>query len=179
MPYTAVQQMLDPGNPPGLYNYWKAELVHEVTDELIDLSVAHAERMGRSHSMMFFQPLGGAIARIPDDANAITARHAGWTCHCIGEWATPEETDAELAWVKSWGSMNEPFKGAGAPLTFRADTGEEHERRAYGEEKYARLVALKGKYDPENLFRLNQNIKPSGASAAPHVPAGDARLRPS
>jgi FAD/FMN-containing dehydrogenase len=179
MPYTAVQQMLDPGNPPGLYNYWKAELVHEVTDELIDLSVAHAKRMARSHSMMFFQPLGGAIARIPDDANAITARHAGWTCHCIGEWEAPEETDAELEWVKSWGSMIEPFKVAGAPLTFRADTGEEHVRRAFGEEKFARLVALKDKYDPENLFRLNQNIKPSGASAAPHLPPGEARLRPS
>ncbi len=165
MPYPAVQQMLDPGNPPGLYNYWKAELVGELTDELIDLSVAHGERMGRSHSLLFFQPLGGQIARIPDGSNAITARHAGWTCHCIGEWETPAETDAELAWVKAWGPMIEPFKLAGAPLTFRADTGDEHVRATYGEEKYARLVALKDKYDPENLFRLNQNIKPSGASA--------------
>ena len=92
--------MLDPGNPPGLYNYWKAELVPELGDELIDLSIAHAERMGRSHSVMLFQPLGGEIARISDDANAITARHAAWTAHCIGEWETPEETEAELAWVR-------------------------------------------------------------------------------
>src|SRR5207248_1121742 len=63
MPYTAVQQLLDPGNPPGLYNYWKAELVPDVGDELIDLSIAHAERMGRSHSVMLFQPLGGEIAK--------------------------------------------------------------------------------------------------------------------
>jgi hypothetical protein len=112
---------------------------------------------------MLFQPLGGQIARIPDDANAITARHAKWTCHCIGEWETPAETDAELDWVKSWGPMIEPFRVAGAPLTFRADTGDEHVRRTYGEAKYARLVALKDKYDPENLFRLNQNIKPSRA----------------
>jgi FAD/FMN-containing dehydrogenase len=114
---------------------------------------------------MFFQPLGGQIARIPDDASAITARHAGWTCHCIGEWEAPAETDEHLAWVKSWGPMIEPFKLAGVPLTFSADTGDERVRATYGEEKYARLVALKDKYDPENLFRLNQNIKPSGASA--------------
>jgi FAD/FMN-containing dehydrogenase len=158
-----VQQLLDGPNPPGLLNYWKAELVDELTDELIDLSVAHGEKQQRSHSIMFFQPLGGKIVRIPDDANAITARHAGWTCHCIGEWETPEETEAELAWVKSWAPMIEPFKIAGAPLTFRADTGDEHVRRSFGEEKYARLVALKDKYDPDNLFRLNQNIKPSGA----------------
>ena len=165
MPYVAMQQMLDPGNPPGLFNYWKAELVEELSDELIELSVAHHEQMGRSHSVMLFQPLGGQIARIPDEANAITARHAPWTCHCIGEWETPDETDAELAWVKAWGPLIEPFKLAGAPLTFSADTGDERIRATYGEQKYARLVALKDKYDPENLFRLNQNIKPSSASA--------------
>jgi FAD/FMN-containing dehydrogenase len=164
MPYLAMQQLLDPGNPYGLYNYWKAELVDEVSDELVDLSVAHHQKMGRSHSVMLFQPLGGQISRIADDANAITARHAKWTCHCIGEWETPEETDAELAWVKSWGTLIEPFKIAGAPLTFSADTGDERVRATYGEEKYARLVALKDKYDPENVFRLNQNIKPSGST---------------
>lgn len=164
MPYLAMQQLLDPGNPPGLYNYWKAELVDEISDELIELSVAHQRKMGRSHSVMLFQPLGGQIARISDDVNAITARRAKWTCHCIGEWQTPEESDSELAWVKAWGEMIEPFKIAGAPLTFRADTGDEHVRRSFGEAKYARLVALKDQYDPDNLFRLNQNIKPSGAS---------------
>jgi len=164
MPYTAVQQMLDPGNPPGLYNYWKAELFQELTDELIDLSVAHGDKMPQSHSLLFFQPLGGKIARIPDDASAITARHAGWALHCIGVWETPEETDAELAWVKAWGPLIEPFKLAGVPLTFSADTGDERVRATYGEEKYARLVALKDKYDPENIFRLNQNIKPSGSA---------------
>ncbi|MFL6013070.1 MAG: FAD-binding oxidoreductase [Gaiellaceae bacterium] len=165
MPYTAVQQLLDPGNPHGLYNYWKAELVRELGDELIDVSIEHAARMGHSHSIMLFQPLGGEIARIADDSNAITARHAAWTAHCIGEWETPAETEAELAWVKAWGSLIEPFKIAGAPLTFRADTGDEHVRRAFGEEKYARLVALKDKYDPQNLFRLNQNIRPSATQA--------------
>jgi FAD/FMN-containing dehydrogenase len=179
MPYTAVQQLLDPGNPPGLYNYWKAELVDELSDELIDGTIEHADRMGRSHSVMLFQPLGGQIARVPEDANAITARQAPWVAHCIGEWETPEEAEAELAWVKSWAQLIGPFRRAGVPMTFSADAGDERVRATYGGEKFARLVALKDKYDPENLFRLNQNIKPSGASAAPHLPPGEARLRPS
>jgi FAD/FMN-containing dehydrogenase len=161
MPYTAVQQLLDPGNPPGLFNYWKAELVEELSGELIDKTIAHGERMGRSHSLLFFQPLGGKIARIPEDASAITARHARWVCHCIGEWETAGETEAELAWVKSWAPVIEPYRMAGVPMTFSADSGDERVRATYGEDKYARLVALKDKYDPENLFRLNQNIKPS------------------
>jgi FAD/FMN-containing dehydrogenase len=164
MPYTAVQQLLDPPNPPGLFNYWKAELVAELSDELIDQTIAHGERMGRSHSVLLFQPLGGKVARIPEDASAITARDARWVAHCIGEWETPEETEAELAWVKAWAPMIEPFRRAGVPMTFSADSGDERVRATYGDEKYARLVALKDKYDPENLFRLNQNIKPSASA---------------
>jgi len=165
MPYTAFQQMLDAGNPPGLYNYWKAELVEELTDELIDLSVAHGDKMAQSHSLLFFQPLGGQIARTPADSNAITARHAKWALHCIGVWETSKETEVELAWVKAWGPLIEPYRLAGIPMTFSADAGDERVRATYGDEKYTRLVALKDRYDPENLFRLNQNIKPSGSPA--------------
>jgi FAD/FMN-containing dehydrogenase len=114
--------------------------------------------------VLFLQPLGGKIARIPEDANAITARDARWVAHCIGEWETPGETEAELAWVKSWAPMIEPFRMAGVPMTFSADSGDERVRATYGEDKYARLVALKDKYDPENLFRLNQNVKPSASA---------------
>ena len=81
--------------------------------------------MGRSHSVLLLQPLGGQIARIPEDANAITARHAPWTAHCIGEWETPEETEAELAWVRAWADVIAPFRMAGVPMTFSADTGDE------------------------------------------------------
>src|SRR5205823_3976195 len=114
--------------------------------------------------ILFFQPLGGQLARLPEDSCAITARHAPWALHGIGEWITPEEADYELAWVRGWGGMIEPYKLAGIPLTFSADAGDERVRATYGDEKYARLVALKDKYDPDNLFRLNQNIKPSGAA---------------
>jgi FAD/FMN-containing dehydrogenase len=81
--------------------------------------------------------------------------------HAIAVWQTEAESERELAWARQWGKLTEPYTLAGAPLTFSADTGDERVRATFGEEKYARLVALKDKYDPENLFRLNQNIKPS------------------
>ena len=161
MPYLAVQQLIDPPNQPGQFNYWKAEAVEELSDDLIDLVVGHAKGLGSPFSNAFFQPLGGALARLDPDATAITPGVGKWILHAIGVWATEAETESELAWVRGWGELTAPYTGAGAPLTFSADTGDERVRGTFGEEKYARLVALKDEYDPENLFRLNQNIKPS------------------
>jgi FAD/FMN-containing dehydrogenase len=161
MPYIEVQKLLDPGNPPGNLNYWKAEAVQELSDELIDLIVSHGEEIGSPLSVCFFQPLGGALDRISADATAINPVPGDWVLHGIGVWQTEAETERELAWVRQWGKLTEPYTLAGAPLTFSADTGDERVRATFGEEKYARLVALKDKYDPDNLFRLNQNIQPS------------------
>jgi FAD/FMN-containing dehydrogenase len=161
MPYVEVQKLFDPGNPPGNLNYWKAEAVQSLDDELIDLVLSHAEGMGSPFSVCLFQCLGGALARMPADTTAIGPTPGGWIIHGIGCWQTEAESERELAWVRKWGELTEPYTRAGAPLTFSADTGNERVRATFGEEKYARLVALKDKYDPENLFRLNQNIKPS------------------
>jgi FAD/FMN-containing dehydrogenase len=81
--------------------------------------------------------------------------------HALSIWETEAESEYEMAWVREWGEFMKPYVSAGVPLTFSADTGDERVRATFGEEKYARLVALKDKYDPDNLFRLNQNIKPS------------------
>ncbi len=161
MPYTAVQTLLDPPNQPGNLNYWKAEAVEELSDELIDLVVAHAATIGSPFSVDLFQPLGGALDGLDPDLTAINPRPGKWIAHAIGVWMTEAQTEAEMAWVRKWGEITKPYTGAGAPLTFSADTGDDRVRATYGEEKYARLVALKDEYDPGNLFRLNQNIKPS------------------
>jgi FAD/FMN-containing dehydrogenase len=161
MPYVEVQKLLDPGSPWGYLNYWKAEAVEELSDELIDLNLAHAVQARAPLTVTFFQPLGGALARMPAHATAINPSPGGWVVHALALWETEEESEYELAWVRRWGRFMEPFVRAGAPLTFSADTGTERVRAAFGPEKYERLVALKDKYDPENLFCLNQNIKPS------------------
>ena len=161
MPYVEVQKLLDHPNPPGHLNYWKAEAVQELSDELIDLVLSHAKGIGSPFTACFFQPLGGALARFPADVTAVNPTSGSWITHAIGVWQTEAESEHELAWVRQWGEMIDPYARAGAPLTFSADTGDDRVRAAFGDDKYGRLVALKGKYDPENLFRLNQNIKPS------------------
>ena len=161
IPYLEVQKFLDPGSPWGFLNYWKAEAVQELSDELIDLNLAHAAEIRAPLSVTFFQPLGGELARVPVDSTAINPDAGSWVVHAIGVWETESESEHELAWVRRWGEFMEPYARAGVPLTFSADTGEERVRATFGPDKYERLVALKDKYDPDNLFRLNQNIKPS------------------
>ena len=113
---------------------------------------------------MLFQPLGGEIARISDDVNAITARHAEVDVPLhrrVGD-ARGERGGARLG--QGMGRADRAVQDRRRAATFRADTGDEYVRRSFGEAKYARLVALKDKYDPDNLFRLNQNIKPSASA---------------
>jgi FAD/FMN-containing dehydrogenase len=161
MPYVEVQKLLDPGSPWGFLNYWKAEVVQELSDELIELNLTHAEAIRSPLTAAFFQPLGGALARISADATAINPGAGRWVVHAIAVWETDAESEYELEWVREWGALMEPYARAGVPLTFSADTGDERVRATFGPEKYARLVGVKDKYDPDNLFRLNQNIKPS------------------
>ena len=132
MPYVEVQKLLDHPNPPGNLNYWKAEAVQELGDELIDLVVGHAEVIGSPFTACFFQPLGGALARVPADAAAIDPGAGKWILHAIGVWATEADTESEMAWVRHWGELTEPYTRAGAPLTFSADTGAERVRAKGG-----------------------------------------------
>jgi FAD/FMN-containing dehydrogenase len=137
-------------------------MVDELSDEVVDFMIEHGEGMRSPHSIMFFQPLGGQIDRVPADYNALTARGTGaWTVHCIGEWVDPSDTEYELEWVRSWGRGIQPYRRPGVPQTFSADAGDDEWVKANFGGRYARLVALKDKYDPDNLFRLNQNVKPS------------------
>ena len=161
MPYVELQKLLDPGSPWGFLNYWKAEAVEELSDDLIDLNLTHAAEIRAPLTTTFFQPLGGALARVPADATVINPSAGGWVVHGIAIWETEAESEYELAWVRRWGEFMEPYVRAGVPLTFSADTGDDRVRATFGAEKYERLVALKDKYDPDNLFSLNQNIKPS------------------
>jgi FAD/FMN-containing dehydrogenase len=161
MPYLEVQKLFDPASPWGWLNYWKAEIVPELVDAIIDFNVEHGSQMESPMCEIIFQPLGGALGRLPEDATAINPLPGRWVVHCIAIWQSSEETENELDWTRRWGEFMKPYVRAGVPLTFSADTGDERVRATFGPEKYARLVALKDKYDPDNLFRLNQNIQPS------------------
>lgn len=161
MPYTVVQTLVDPANPPGRHNYWKAENMAELSDEAIDTMVIHAARMTSPFSVAMLEPKGGAISRVGEDETAMGGRDAAHTLYAFSMWEDPTESDTHIAWAREFMGAMEPFTIPGVSLNFSADQSENKVKAFFGPEKYERLVALKDKYDPVNLFRLNQNIKPS------------------
>jgi FAD/FMN-containing dehydrogenase len=163
MPYTSVQRLTDPGNPPGLNRYFKADFIDTLSDAAIDVFVGHAASLSSPLTTILLQPLGGALSRIPADATPLRRRDAAYTYHALTTWAD-DRHDHHIAWTRSLADAMQPFVTSGVYLTYIGDEGEERVREAYGPEKYARLVALKDRYDPTNLFHLNQNIRPSGGA---------------
>jgi FAD/FMN-containing dehydrogenase len=165
IPYTAFQAIVDPFSPKGWLNYHRGEHLAGLTDEAIDAYVEHGARVKSPMSQAVIFRHGGAIARVSEDATAASHRDAPFMWHPIACWSDPADTDSTIAWVREASAAMEPFMTGGVYLNFEQDEGEEHVRAGYSPEKYARLVALKDKYDPNNLFRINQNIAPSRAAA--------------
>jgi FAD/FMN-containing dehydrogenase len=163
IPYTVLQSMLDDGGPYGVKAYMKAELIPEMSDEVVEKLVAHGGSRPGPMVQLLLEPLGGAIARVPEDETALGRRDVPWCFHALSLWMDPDPAaaDAHVAWAKELGADMKPHTTSGAYLNFMSDDAEERVRSTYGPEKYARLVALKQKYDPQNLFRLNANIRPS------------------
>jgi FAD/FMN-containing dehydrogenase len=166
MPYTVLQTLLDPGNPPGRNNYWKAENLDELSDEAIDTIVLHVAKMGSPFSQLVVQPVGGAIRDVGEAEAAIGGRDAACIVHALSLWENPAEAEAHVAWARETMQAMEPFTVPGVSLNYTSDQTEDRVKASFGSEKYERLVALKDKYDPMNLFRLNQNIKPTAKSGA-------------
>jgi hypothetical protein len=161
MPYVAVQSLLDPGNPKGRLNYWTADFYDELPDEAIDTFVAKATHPVSPLSQMIVIPGGGAIARVDNDAMAFGGRQAAWNIHYLSMWAEPAESDTNIAYTKDIAGAMKPWSSGRAYLNFLGDEGQKRVEAAFGEAKYKRLRELKKKWDPKNLFRLNQNIPPA------------------
>ncbi len=161
MPYVAVQQMIDGPNPKGLLNYWNADFYAELPDEAIDVFVGYATKPVSPFSQMLVLPGGGAIGRVPEDATAFGQRDAQWNLHYLSLWDDPAETDRNIAYTREFSGSMKPWATGRAYLNFLGDKGLQRVEAAYGPEKFARLQALKDKWDPTNLFRHNQNIPPS------------------
>jgi hypothetical protein len=163
MPYVAVQQLLDAGNPPGRPQYWKSDTLKEMSDGAIETLVEHANRIRSPFSVLVIEAKGGAIPRVPEESMALVGRRAPFAFYGISQWENPAEAEDHIRWAREFGEAMEPYSGKDIPLNFVMDEGVEKVQATFGPEKYARLVALKDQYDPGNLFSRNQNIKPSGA----------------
>jgi len=158
-PFTAWQAILDPLLTPGMRNYWKSHDFLELSDGLIDVLTDHARRLPDPQTEIAFAQLGGAVSRVPADATAYTHRDAQFVLNVHGRWADPAKDTACIAWARQLFQAATPFATGGVYVNFLTQEEQGRVPAAYGS-NYARLVALKKKYDPSNLFRVNQNIGP-------------------
>jgi FAD/FMN-containing dehydrogenase len=161
VPYVALQGMFDATVPKGILSYWKAEYINELNDTAIDTLVEQAGKMGAPFVQVHIHHIEGAVSKIKADVTAFGHRDSPFILNIIGMWVDPTEKEKHIAWVRGFSNAMRTFSTGYSYLNFMGDEGESRIKAAYGEEKYARLVWLKNKYDPKNLFRLNQNIKPS------------------
>jgi len=159
MPYADFQCMID--DPPGLHNYWSADYHNEFPDEALDVFVKYGFERQSPFAQQLLLPWGGAIARVPDDATPLTHRDVSWITHPFAMWEDPADTDKNIEWARSFRRDIARYASGGVYLNFIGEEGEERVRAAYGPEKYGRLAAIKGEWDPDNVFKGNQNIKPA------------------
>jgi FAD/FMN-containing dehydrogenase len=159
-PYLAHQAMLDPSFPPGRWYYFKSCDVPQLSDEIIDITVERSLQIESPLTSFPIWQMGGAVSRVGADETAFGGRSAGFTYNIGASTATAEGFEQEREWVRSFWSALEPWHTT-VYVNFLDDEGDERIRAAYGEERFARLQALKRRYDPDNVFRLNQNIPPA------------------
>jgi hypothetical protein len=159
MPFVDHQSMFDTLLPSGYWYYFRSCDVAELSDDVIDITVEHSLRMKSAVNTFPIFQLGGAVARVADDETVFNGRRAGHTININATTVTAEGYDDEREWSRGLWSALQPYH-TGVYVNFLMDEGEERIRQAYGPAKYDRLKALKTKYDPDNFFRLNQNIRP-------------------
>jgi hypothetical protein len=164
IPYVALQQLFDEGNPWGMLAYEKALHLEELTDAAIEVITEHFPRRRSPLSFMPVFVVDGAYARVADDATAYSGLRS--TRYCVNIAAVcpaPELYEADRPWVRSfWEALRPHAVGSGSYVNFMSEYEEDRVRAAYGEAKYQRLARVKAEWDPENLFHLNANIKPAG-----------------
>jgi FAD/FMN-containing dehydrogenase len=160
MPYTALQSGSDAACPNGQQNYWKSHYVDEITEGAIDRLLEHAPRMGSPLSSFYFQHLGGAIRRAGADTAAFGHRDGVFDFTILTVWRDPAEDAEHITWARDFFAAMQPY-ATGVYVNNLGVEGADRVRAAYAPATYARLVALKDRYDPQNVFRQNQNVAPS------------------
>ncbi len=158
-PYTAWQQTFDPLLTAGARNYWKSHNFADLSDGAIDVAVKYVQELPSPHCEIFFGLIGGATTRPKRDATAYSHRDAIYVCNVHGRWETAPEDQICINWARGFFRDAAPHATGGVYVNFLTDDEPERIGAAYGP-GYERLVAAKKKYDPGNLFRMNQNIRP-------------------
>jgi len=159
MPYPALNSAFDALVPPGLQHYWKANFVTELNDQAIEAHLEHGPKVPAVNSTVHIYPINGACHRVAPDATAFAYRDATFANVIAGMWPDPTQNEANIKWVRDYYDATAPLSEEGGYVNFMA--GDDQDRiKANYKGNYERLVEIKRKYDPGNLFHLNQNIKP-------------------
>ncbi len=160
MPHPQLQSMFDELYPPGLQWYWRADFFNELSDEAIALHVKYGSEIPTMHSSMHLYPINGAAHRIGKTDTAWSYRDATWAQVIVGVDPDPTNNEQIIAWTKEYWDALHPHSAGGAYVNFMMDEGEERIKASY-RDNYDRLVEIKKQFDPTNLFRVNQNIRPT------------------
>jgi FAD/FMN-containing dehydrogenase len=160
IPQPVLQGLFDGLLPAGLQWYWRADFVKELSDEAIEKHISFGETMPTPLTTMHMYPINGAAARIANNDTAWGYRDATWAMVIVGIDPDPAKKEIITAWTKQYWDSLHPYSAGGAYVNFMMDEGEARVKASYGN-NYERLVTVKNKYDPDNFFRVNQNIRPS------------------
>ncbi|MBC8144635.1 MAG: FAD-binding oxidoreductase, partial [bacterium] len=163
-PYTTLQSLIDATQPKGRRYYWKSEYVPEASDEFIAKAIASARQGPSPHSAIVLFPIGGRLNELSEDHSAVGNRDARIVLNITGAWDDAADDEPNIAWAReTWTDMRK-FSTGGTYINFlNAEEGADRIRDAYGD-RYDRLVEIKTKWDPQNLFAANKNIVPTPAS---------------
>ncbi len=162
MPYPVINTLFDALLPKGLQNYWKTRFVRELTDDAIAVHLTHGAKTPAVESSTFLLPIDGACHRVGASDTAFAARDARFACLVSGAWPNPADNEANIRWVREYDEALRPHSTDGGYVNFMAHDDQVKVRASYGG-NYDRLARVKAAYDPANVFRLNQNVPPTGA----------------
>ena len=160
MPYPVINTLLDDAFPKGARNYWKSAFFKELTPETVAVMVEAFERAPSPMSGMVIEHFHGLVTRIPATATAYPHREPGYNLVLMSQWLDPRDDDANIAWARETFAALAPYTADAAYVNYLDSDDTDRVRNAYGP-NWDRLVALKQQYDPDNLFRLNANIRPN------------------
>ncbi len=160
MPFSMLQSAFDPLYPAGLQWYWRADFFREISDAAIDVHLRYGERLPTGHSTMHLYPIDGAASRVPADATAFAYRDGGWAGVIVGVDPDPANAGLISSWARDYWEDLHPHSAGGAYVNFLMDEGEDRVRASY-RGNYGRLAQVKRRYDPDNAFHVNQNVRPA------------------
>lgn len=160
LPYPQMQQLLDEAFPPGLQNYWRSSVLATLPDQGIDTIISYFDNVESPLTSILIEHFGGAMGRVPRDATAFPHRDASYNMVILARWTEPGDEARHISWARELDRNMQPYATGGVYVNYLSDEGREPVKSAYGSDTYTRLAAIKSRWDPDNLFRVNQNIQP-------------------